>query len=135
MYIGLYEYSVWLSDFNQTSQVSQQIFKKSSNIKFIYIYIHMMKLTVAFHNFANMPKIGLLPLRRDTVIETCNNHRAIFIVICLKILLSCQLKTICYCPILHKPYFPQHLDHVLPDALLFCYVSITHTRLSRGHLS
>jgi hypothetical protein len=36
-------------------------------------------LTVAFHNFANMPKIGLLPLETDAVTETCNNHRALYL--------------------------------------------------------
>jgi len=32
--------------------------------------MHIM-LTVAFHNFVNMPKIGLIPLRTDAV----NNHK------------------------------------------------------------
>ena len=60
-------------------------------------HTHMTKLIVAFHNFVKMPKIGLLPLRTDAVIEKFNNHRAltIIMVICSKILSSYQLKRKC----------------------------------------
>ena len=71
MYIGLHaKYPLFLSDFNST-EFSQQIIEKSSNIKFkknpssgnrvvpcrwTDRQTEMIKIIVTFCNFANMPK-------------------------------------------------------------------------------